>query len=231
MTEIQLHGYRSTPLKDFCGGGCAALDRGHNLLLVDQRAHEHSDGRTISFGIKERYDCLDWISYVNGRSGKDTPIVLVGISMGAATVLMASGLELPENVIAVVADCPYSSPKEIIIKVAREMGFPGGLLFPLVRLGGLIFGGFDVTADSPVKAVASSRTPTIIIHGEEDGFVPCEMSLDIFNAIPHGHKKRVTFPKADHGISYLHDTEKYVGSVDEFISDALKRRRESENQE
>ena len=224
--ELQMHGYRSTPIKDFSGGACSAIDKGHNILLVDQRAHGDSEGRTISFGINEKYDCLAWLEYLAERFGTDTPVILVGISMGAATVLMASGLELPENVACIIADCPYSTPKAIITKVAGEMGIPGKLLFPTIRLGGRLFGGFDVCSDSPLEAVKRSAIPTILIHGEADGYVPSDMSREIYEAIPHSDKKRITFAGADHGLSFLADPERYLREINEFNAAALAKWRE-----
>ena len=118
--HIEMHGYRSRATTDFCGINTLVRDLGHNTLLVDQRAHGKSGGKTISFGIKERLDCLDWINYAIERFGKDTKIILSGLSMGAATVLMASGKKLPENVKCILADCPYSTPREIISKTIVE---------------------------------------------------------------------------------------------------------------
>ena len=95
-------------------------DEGYNVLLVDQRAHFGSGGHTIAYGIRERRDVLSWIEYANGRFGKDKPIYLFGISMGAATVVMAADLALPDNVRLICADCPYSSPRDIIFYVAKR---------------------------------------------------------------------------------------------------------------
>ena len=117
--QIQFHGYRSTAVRDFSGGFQLAQKMGRNLLVVDQRASGKSEGTTICFGIKEKYDCLEWIKYALERFG-DIPIMLTGVSMGGATVLMASELDLPENVKCIVSDCPYTSPYEII---AREFKF------------------------------------------------------------------------------------------------------------
>ena len=38
--------------------------------------------------------------------------------MGAATVLMASSLDLPENTRGIVADCGFTTPWEIMAHVA-----------------------------------------------------------------------------------------------------------------
>ena len=111
--QIQFHGYRSTAIRDFSGGFQLAQKMGRNTLVVDQRANGKSGGTTITFGIKEKYDCLEWIKYAVDRFG-NIPIMLTGVSMGGATVLMASELDLPENVKCIVSDCPYTSPYEII---------------------------------------------------------------------------------------------------------------------
>ena len=88
--QIQFHGYRGSAFRDFCGGHKLARECGHNTLVVDQRAHGKSDGSTISFGIRERHDCLCWLRYAVERFGKDKSVFLSGVSMGAATVLMAA---------------------------------------------------------------------------------------------------------------------------------------------
>ena len=213
--DIMLHGYKSGPLHDFSGGAPAALDIGHNVLLVDQRGHGASAGKTIAFGIKERYDCLDWISYAEGRFGKDVRITLVGISMGAATVISTAELPLPASVRGIIADCPYSSAEKIIRKTAKELGYPERLVFPFIRLGGLIFGGFDVKETTPLEAAKRARLPLLLIHGTGDDFVPCEMSRELASAWG-GYVRLELFEGAGHGQSYLVDTERYLAVLREF---------------
>lgn len=218
--DIAFHGYRSSCLTDFSGGSGMSLGMGHNLLLVDQRAHGKSGGRTIGFGIQERHDCLRWTEYAVERFGPEVQIMLYGISMGAATVLMASGLDLPENVKGIVADCPYSSVKDIICRVGKKMGLPGWLTWPLVRIGAKVYGGFDIAETDAVEAVKAAKVPILIIHGEADNFVPSEMS-DIAKHNPD-LITRVTVPGADHGISYLVDEDLYRRTVAEFVQKVLK---------
>lgn len=218
--DIGFHGYRSSPFTDFSGGSELSFDLGHNLLLVDQRAHGKSQGRTIAFGIKERQDVLSWANYALERFGPEVPILLYGISMGASTVLMASELELPENVRCIIADCPYSSPMEIILHVGKSMPIPNWLIRPFVTLGAKIFGGFDIGECDAAQAVKHTRIPILIIHGEADGFVPCEMS-NIASKNPE-FVTRQTFPGADHGISYLVDTKRYRAIVTDFIKNCLE---------
>ena len=215
--QIQFHGYKSTGQRDFCGGNKLAREMGLNTIIVDQRSHGKSQGRTISFGVKERFDCLCWAQYAAKR-WPGRPITLAGVSMGAATVLMAADLDLPKEVKGIIADCPYSDPGAIIKKVGRDsMGPASILLYPFILLGARLYGKFSLTAASPVKAVGAAKVPILLIHGEDDRFVPCDMSREIFDACT-SPKTRVTVPNAAHAISYILDPEKYAKAVRDFIA-------------
>lgn len=218
--DIGFHGYRSSAMTDFCGGSELSFQLEHNVLLVDQRSHGKSQGRTITFGIKERQDLLCWVHYAVERFGAEVQIILYGVSMGGATVLMASELELPPNVKAIIADCPYSSPRDIILAVGKKMGFSPKLIWPFVVLGARVYGGFDINEVTAESAVRHAKVPILIIHGEADGFVPHDMSRVIQEANPE-KVARHTFPGADHGISYLVDTPGYQKIVTEFMNEVL----------
>ena len=220
--HIQFHGYRSYAMRDFCGGNPLVRERGHNTLVVDQRAHGRSEGHTITFGIKERQDCLLWTEYAARRFGRGTPIFLSGVSMGAATVLMATELPLPENVVGVIADCPYSSPRAIIRKVIGYMRLPVSLAYPLVCFAGMLFGRiFGLSRVSAVEAVRSARVPILLIHGEDDTFVPCDMSREIHAARPDLIRLE-TFAGADHALSYMTDPDRYREISVEFSTFCLE---------
>ena len=115
--------------------------------------------------------------------------------------------------------CPYSSPKDIIRKVAKDMHMPDRLSWPFVKIGGRVYGGFDVDETDAARAVKQAKVPILIIHGESDSFVPCEMS-DIVSENP-ALITRCTFPGADHGFSYLVDTPRYRKIVTDFVEKAL----------
>ena len=217
---ICFHGYKSCWLTDFCGGADIAAQMGQNILLVDERAHGKSQGKTITFGIKERLDLLCWIDYALDRFGADTRILLYGVSMGGATVLMASGEDLPENVKGIVADSPYSSPLDVILSVGRQRGYPVRLIRPFVILGAKLYGGFDVLEASAEEAVKQTNVPILIIHGEEDTFVPPEMSLRVQQANP-ALIERHTFPGAYHVLNYMVDTPRYEAIVKAFMKNVL----------
>ena len=218
--QIQFHGYKSVSVRDFSGGAQEAMRMNHNLILVDERAHGESSGKVITFGIKERYDCVSWINYAIERFGKDVKIMLAGISMGAATVLMASELNLPENVVGIFADCPYSSPEKIIKKVCRDMKIPPCLAFPFIRLGGILFGRFDVKERTPLDAVKNTDLPILLIHGEGDDFVPVSMSDELSRAAKNATYVRVK--DATHGLSYLYDYGQYMENLKTFTDKIFK---------
>lgn len=219
---IMLHGYRSGAERDFCGGLKFGIDSGFNVLLVDQRAHGKSEGKCLTFGIKERYDCLTWINYVISQAGGSCKIALYGMSMGAATVLMAAGSGLPKNVACIVADCGYTSPNAIIKKVIREMHYPVFPTYALVRLGGMLFGGFDIEEYSAVRAMEKCDIPVLFIHGDDDRFVPCDMGRENHRHCRAEGKKLLIVPNAGHGMSYMSDKRAYLGTVSEFLKSALE---------
>ena len=142
--------------------------------------------------------------------------------MGAATILMSSGLDLPRNVVGIVADCPYSSPKEIIRKVIKEdMKLPVNVCYPFVFLGALIFAGYKLNSLGADELVKKSKTPILLIHGKEDTFVPPYMSEKIYKNIA-SYKELHFFDNAEHGISYMVDPEKYAKIVCSFIDKVTK---------
>ena len=219
--DLCFHGWRATGLRDFSGGGLFLLGERHNVLLVDQRAQGDSEGRTMTFGVMERWDCLAWLEYIQNRPELRGPVTLYGVSMGAATVLLTSALPLPGNVRCIIADSPYSSPAAILGKVSRDMGLPEKPALAMMRFGAALFGGFSFDGVNCMEAVKHTRLPILLIHGEEDRFVPLEMSREIAAANPE-MIRLVTFPGAGHGLSYLTDTERYRHEVSEFCRRAQK---------
>lgn len=214
--QILFHGYRSLALRDCAGMFILAKKMGFNVLAVDQRSHGRSEGRVITFGIKERHDCAKWVAYAADRFGKEVPIILSGLSMGAATVLMASEMKLPGNVCCVVADCPYSSPKTIIRKVCKDRGFPEKLVYPFISVGARFFGGFSPESGSAEDSAKRSRLPVLLLHGEADRFVPCDMSRAI-HAACRSDCQLHTFPDAGHCLCYMIDPLRYEDVVTRFL--------------
>lgn len=216
--EIMFHGYRGSAERDLSGGVQRCFQLGHSALIVDQRCSGESEGRTITFGINEHKDCLKWIDFVLQRFGPDVKIILTGISMGAATVLMAAGTPLPKNIIAVIADCGYSTPKDIILLTIRKMGLPPKLSYPFVKLAAKVFGHFNLEETSPLEAVGRCKVPVFFIHGETDDFVPCCMTQQVYDACA-SRKLLHKVPGAGHGLGYPADPEAYLAAARHFFSE------------
>ena len=226
-TALLFHGWRSIGDIDF---SCALefyASLGLNLLLVDQRAHGRSGGRFTTYGIRERRDVHTWVDRHNERFG-ETPLLLAGLSMGAATVLMSCGEPFPKNVRGVIADCGFTSPYDIIGKVIRDNHLPAKLLLPLIDLQTTLFAGFSLKEYSTLDAMKRTKLPVLLVHGEADAFVPCEMSRRVFEACASTDKTLLTVPNAGHGQSYLIDREKYQRTARAFIERALKNDRKAE---
>lgn len=214
--ELMFHGYRGSGERDLCGGVQRCFKLGRSCLIVDQRAAGKSGGKVITFGVKESRDCLKWIDYIIENINSDAKIIITGISMGAATVAIAAGEKLPKNVIAALADCGYTSAKDIIKKVMTDLKLPPKIFYPFVKFGAKIYGGFDLEQYSPIEAMKNCTIPIIFIHGTTDAFVPYEMSVENFNACTHKIKKLVTIENAGHGLAYLKDTDAYFKGIFEF---------------
>ena len=165
-TILLFHGYKSCWQIDFGLVLPYYYDTlGYSLLLVDQRAHGQSQGKYLTFGVRERMDVISWATYMGQKLGPDAPLILGGLSMGATTVLMASCFEFPANVRAIIADCGFTSPYEIAKSVLRRdyPRLPVGLLLPICGLFTRLFAGFGLHDASTLDAVRESRYPILFI--------------------------------------------------------------------
>ena len=214
--EIMFHGYRGNAEIDLSTGVKRAFKCGRNVLLVSQRGGSGSEGHIISFGINERHDCVEWAKFVVKEFGSDVKIILTGVSMGAATVLMAGSMDLPSNVIGIIADCGYNEPKDIILKVIVDMKLPPKLIYPFIKLSAKIFGKFDLEEYSPFESVQKMKVPVFFVHGSGDTYVPCYMSEKLYAAC-NSKKVLVTIKDGKHGTAYMKDPETYIEELNKFF--------------
>ncbi len=215
--ELMFHGYRGSGERDLCGGIQRAFALGRSVLIVEQRTSCGSEGRVITFGVRESRDVLAWIHFAIETFGPDVTILLTGISMGATTVLLAAGHPLPPNVKGILADCGFTSAKEIIYKVLRQLHLPARLFYPLIALGARLWGGFRLSDSDALQALQRCTVPVIFIHGEADDFVPCSMSRKNYEACPTP-KAILTVPGAGHGLAYVVDPQGYLQALCEFFT-------------
>lgn len=219
-TIILFHGYRSSAAHDFSCAVEMYYNLGFNILLVDQRSHGLSEGKLITFGVKESRDVITWIDFLNAKFSPKK-IVLSGLSMGATTVLLSLKYEMPKNVKCVIADCGFTSPVDIMKKVAKQ-GFKidASFYIPIMDLMCKILGKFSIKNVSTVDAIKNTDMPILLIHGTNDNFVPCEMSKTAFESA-NERSKLVLVDGADHGISFLVDTKRVVQELKDFLNKNL----------
>ena len=218
---IFFHGYKGNIYRD--GNGIYSFSKKNefNLLLINQRSQGISEGKTITFGIMERWDCKSWAEYAVKRFGEDVKIGLFGISMGAATVMMAADTGLPDNVKCILADCGFSSPKEIICTVAHSLHYPYRFLYPFAKLGAKWFGHFNLEEASALESMKKCNLPVMFVHNKGDDFVPFGMSEKCYEACASEDKTFVRIQGVGHGLSWCLEPEKYHGAMTEFFERTL----------
>ena len=216
---VAMHGWRSNWSQDFGTIAPFWFDNDCAVLFAEQRGQGNSGGDYMGFGLLERYDCLDWINWVNERTEGKLPIYLGGVSMGATTILMTAGFELPENVQGIVADCAFTSPHAIWKHVVENnFHLPYGLYSRAAK--DICEKRIQVPSDSysTTKALAKCKVPVLFIHGTDDNFVPIEMTYENYKSCA-SDKRLFIVPGAEHGMSYLVDKVGYENAVKQFWDD------------
>ncbi len=220
---IGMHGWRSSWCRDFGMIADFWTANGCSVLLAEQRGQGNSGGEYMGFGQTECHDCLEWIQWASRQYDEELPVYLGGVSMGATTVLMAAGLDLPECVHGIVADCGFTTPYAIWKHVANKnlhlsFGLRGPVADRLYR-SRLQIGSEDY---STVEALRRTKVPVLLVHGEDDHFVPVEMTYENYEACA-SPKRMLIIPGADHGMSYYLAKDAYEEAVRNFWRDFDKR--------
>ena len=216
-TMIVMHGYRSLATIDFALEAEFLYSLGYRLLIPYQRAHGESEGKYITYGARERFDCRDWARYAQERFGTRQNIFLMGISMGASTVLMASGLELPDTVRGIVADCGFTSPWNIMAHVAkRDFKLPAFPLLYALDLLARIIAGFGLREADTRRALQKNTRPVLFLHGREDDFVPLRMTEENSRACK-AEQELYLVRGAGHAQSFARDTAGCEEKIRTFV--------------
>lgn len=212
---VAMHGWRGSWARDFGLISEFWREQGCSVLFAEQRGQGASEGDHIGFGLLERHDCLRWIRWVT-ENHPGLPVYLAGVSMGATTVLMTGGMELPEAVRGILADCGYTSAHAIWKHVAEHnlhlhYGFYAASANDLCRRR------IDLDARdySTLDAMAECEVPVLFVHGTDDSFVPISMTYENYKACA-APKRLLVVPGADHAMSYLTDRQAYEKALVEF---------------
>lgn len=214
---IIAHGYMGK--SDFMGQYAQLFyDEGFDVLVPDNRSHGRSEGKYVGFGWLDRKDYVKWIDSVVKEYGEEVDIVLYGLSMGAATVMMTSGEELPDQVKVIIEDCGYDSVEnELAFQLKDMFNLPTFPMIPLASAYTKLRAGYSFDEASAVKQLEKNTLPMLFIHGDKDDFVPKNMVYEVYNATK-GPKELVIFEGAKHADSLKKDPEKYKKTIENFLA-------------
>lgn len=217
-TVICFHGYTGNGDNEYAPFAEFFYQKGFNLLIPDMRGHSFSEGKFITMGVKDRFDVKSWTEFVLREFGADEKVILHGVSMGAASVMMATELELPRNVRGIVADCGYTTPYDMLKLACRGYyKIPPFPMFYMAELLCSILCGWKFKGASALVAMQKNTAiPVLFVHGEKDSFIPSEMTKANYDAC-NAPKMLFLSPEANHAESYYKSTDEYEAKMNEFF--------------
>ncbi len=214
---LAIHGHKTDGKTNFSVFAKFFHQMDYALLIPDNRAHGKSGGKLIGFGWLDHKDCLLWMQYLRRRMGEHCKILLHGVSMGAATVLMAAG-ERPRGLKGVIADCGFTSALEEFRHVLHEYyHLPAIPFLPLASAICKLRAGYTFAQCSASKQLKKAEVPILFIHGQRDRFVPTRMSEEMYRAYA-GPKQLFLAPTADHATAYFLHQQEYEAAVRSFLA-------------
>lgn len=213
---LACHGCRSSGFGEFCFMAPSLYKKGYTLLLPDHRGCGESDGKYMGFGTFESEDTLLWIDFLKERF-PNMPIFLLGVSMGAATVLMMSDKVEDSAIRGIIADCSYTSAwDEFSYQMKTSFHLPEFPILPIVDGFCKRFCHYSFRDAAPIEHVKHAKKPILFIHGDKDDYVPFYMEKELFDACST-EKWYCVVEGAVHARSYYTNAEAYEQALEAFI--------------
>ncbi len=215
---LEVHGYRSTASRDLYASCHEYYKMGYSLLIIDNRTCNKSEGKYITFGVKESEDIISWIEYLNAKF-PNKKIVLAGISMGATSVLISlKKIKEEMNIKCAIVDCGYvSAYDEVLYCINHFFHLNGKLFISMIDIWCKLFAKFSLKQENTINSLNNVKIPILFIHGLDDNFVPADNSKNNYQHY-RGTKEIVLFENASHGISYLVDPKRYIKCINNIIA-------------
>ena len=192
---------------------------GYNILLIDQRSAGDSEGDHYTYGIKESQDLQIWINYLLSKY-PDVKIALYGLSMGAATIMMATSYQLPENVKCLIEDSGFASlEEELSYSIKKE--YKISFTYPVVKMlenKMMDRYGMKLSDASPKTCLENNEIPILFVHGEDDEVVPFEHAKILYN---HNKGVKKYYPIKISRHSRANEDPDYFNNLDSFLREYL----------
>lgn len=212
---IVIHGWTNIN-REMSSYAMEYYNRGYNVIIPDLRGHGNSETKWVSMGWLDRLEIVDWANYIVSVC-PNAQIVLHGVSMGAATTMMTTGENLPENVVCAVEDCGFSSVYQIFEDQSRyKYHIPPFISMPSASFVNRLFNGFSFKEASSIEQLKKSKTPTLFLHGDKDDFVRFENLDKVYDACA-AEKEKYVIKGAEHAVSSHWFHEEYWDRVDMFL--------------
>ena len=213
---VAVHGFRSWPAREFAKVAQHLYEEGYTVLYPYMRAHRKSEGKYITFGVKERYDIAAWAKLLSAKH-PDLPLFLYGQSMGGATVIMATGLDLPQQTRGIIADSAFHSPRDVIATaLVNAYKMPVFPMLPAMDLWARIIAGYSLTDTTCQDALDKTDLPFLFIHGRLDELVPYDMGYQNYVEC-HSEKEMLTVDDAAHCACCYVEPDRYISYLDGFL--------------
>ena len=213
-TMILIHGYQADSYNNFSSLLKFYLSLGFNVLMVDQRAHGSSEGLFTTAGCKEKYDLINWISWLDSNT-KCSNIFINGISMGATTIGLASVKIANPKVKGLIMEAGFTS-------FFDELWFSAGRVFMkkaafnYVVLCAKHLLKADIK-EKTTEALSKTKIPVLFLHGNADKDVPLTHTEENFHACA-SEKYFMVVEGAPHALCHFIGKEKVEKKIEEFIT-------------